>query len=128
MEKTDMKNKGLFGKYIIKKADGSPIDKGAEYFVLRLNGDGDINHIEACKKAVLVYAEQIKDHLPLLSQDLIAKYGKVEETKETESLEKLYTRDDMYEMWQAGCSCASSYEHGIVNKADDFKNAISRIK
>jgi len=69
-----MKNKGLFGKYIIQKSDGSPVDEGAEYFVLRLNGDGDLKHIEACKKAILVYAEEIKDHLPLLSKDLLTKY------------------------------------------------------
>ncbi|MEH2102548.1 MAG: hypothetical protein V7K76_22910 [Nostoc sp.] len=30
---------GLFGKYIIQKADGTPIDPSAQYFVLRPDTD-----------------------------------------------------------------------------------------
>jgi|GEM_PF-2662661 len=41
--------------------------------------------------------------------------------------EELYTRDEMYEIWQAGCSCASAYEHGHKSTADEFKNAIASI-
>jgi hypothetical protein len=58
-----------------KKSNGDKIDKDAEYFVLRLNGDGDPIHIKACRDAVLCYARGIKDHLPLLYKDLIEKYG-----------------------------------------------------
>ena len=79
MKNTDikeMKSKGLFGKYIIKKADKSKIDKGAEYFVLRLNGDGDPKHVAACIEAVLTYARIIKPHLPLLAKDLFDRYGR----------------------------------------------------
>lgn len=53
-----------------------PIDKGAEYFVMRLDDGGkDPVHIAACRKAVLTYAEEIKNHLPDLSKDLIEKYS-----------------------------------------------------
>jgi len=70
------KKKGLLPKYRITKANGQPMDEGAEYFVLRLDdGGGDKRHIEACRAAILTYAEQIADHLPLLAKDIIEKYG-----------------------------------------------------
>ena len=69
---------GLYQKYIISKTNGKPIDKNAEYFILRLDSGGnDKKHIEACRKAVLAYANEIKEHLPKLSEDLIARYGEV---------------------------------------------------
>lgn len=40
---------GLFGKYIISKADGTPIDPTADYFVLRLDTD------EAARAALEIY-------------------------------------------------------------------------
>lgn len=47
-----------------------------EYFILRLDDNGkDKTHIEACRKAVLYYAELIKDHTPQLSADLIERYA-----------------------------------------------------
>ena len=46
-----MGDQGLFGKYIIKKADGSPVDPDACYFVLRLDTD------PAAQIAVRAYAE-----------------------------------------------------------------------
>lgn len=53
------------------------VDPKAEYFVLRMDKNGsDPVHIEACRKAVLVYAEEIKNHLPQLSEDLILRYNK----------------------------------------------------
>jgi len=69
------KNLGLLRKYIVLRADGTPTDPGAEYFILRLDGGGkDQRHIEACRVAVREYAKQIADHLPALSADLLAKY------------------------------------------------------
>ncbi len=65
-----MKNKGLFGKYRILKADGSPVNPQNEYFVLKVAGVGDERHIAACRKAVLVYADEIESELPLLAKDL----------------------------------------------------------
>lgn len=70
-----MKEKGLMKKYVIHKADRSPVDKNAEYFVLRLDkNQKDKKHLEACRKAILTYAYEIKEHLPLLSKELIEKY------------------------------------------------------
>lgn len=67
---------GLYYKYYIEKVNGEPVDRDTEYFILRLDKHGkDIKHLEACRKAVLVYAEEIKDHLPKLSADLIERYS-----------------------------------------------------
>ena len=66
---------GLHQRYIVTKTNGEPIDKNAEYFILRLDSGGsDKKHIAACRKAILTYAEEIKEHLPELSQDLIRRY------------------------------------------------------
>lgn len=44
--------RGVYGKYIIKKADGSRIGYEDCFFVLKLNDD------EAARKAMLVYAQE----------------------------------------------------------------------
>ncbi len=70
------KRKGLYNRYHIAKANGKPVDPNAEYFVLRLDENGsDPKHIAACRKAVLVYADEIKDLLPALAKDLMDKYS-----------------------------------------------------
>ena len=66
---------GLIQKYRIERTDGTPINPSNEYFVLKVNGDGDKRHIEACRKAVLVYANEIADQLPELSKELKEKYS-----------------------------------------------------
>ncbi len=74
----NLKEIGLIHKYNIQKSDGTPVDENAEYFVLRLDACGsDFKHTNACRKAVLVYADEIKDHLPLLSRDLFDKYENI---------------------------------------------------
>lgn len=51
------------------------VDPDSEYFILRLDDkQKDPKHREACIKAVLCYADAIKDHLPQLSSDLIKRY------------------------------------------------------
>ena len=68
--------KGLYLRYLISKADGTPVDENAEYFVLRIDLNGkDQKHIAACRKALMVYADEIKDHLPQLSRELIYNYS-----------------------------------------------------
>ncbi len=68
--------KGLHQRYIVSKADGTPTDESAEYFVLRLDDFGkDKGHINCCRIAIRAYAEAIEFHLPELSQDLIDRYG-----------------------------------------------------
>lgn len=69
------KPKGLYGKYIVKRTDGTPIDPGNEYLVLKVKGHGDPKHIAACRKGAIAYAEAIKDHLPELANDIIKRYG-----------------------------------------------------
>jgi hypothetical protein len=83
---------GLHQKYLIQKIvrpkkrkffsswfdstdyDLVPMEPGFEGFVLRLDEGGDSKHVEACRKAVLTYAEEIKDYLPQLSKDLFDRY------------------------------------------------------
>lgn len=67
---------GLHQRYIVSKTNGKPVDTNAEYFVLRLDDEGDDSkHIEACRIGALAYANAIKDHLPKLAQDIIDRYG-----------------------------------------------------
>lgn len=66
---------GLHRRYFIQKADGSPVSPEAEYFVLRLDsGCKDARHRDACLKAILVYAAEIKDHMPELAKDIRSRY------------------------------------------------------
>jgi len=76
--KTQQENpNGLYNRYIVSKVSGEPVDKNADYFVLRLDEYGDdLEHIAACRKAIMTYAEEIKNHLPQLSADIIERYGK----------------------------------------------------
>lgn len=67
---------GLHQRYVVSKTSENPVDEGAEYFVLRVDKNGkDPKHVAACRKAVLKYAEEIADHLPELSKDLINRYS-----------------------------------------------------
>lgn len=79
------KQKGLINKYFIQKIvrseffNGEPmlqaVDEDAEYFVLRLDKNTrDVNHLNACRKAINIYADEIRDYLPVLSADLKQKY------------------------------------------------------
>jgi len=61
--------KGWFLKYIIRKADGTPIDPNADYFVLRLDKD------EHARKAALAYADSVETENPVFAADIRAKIG-----------------------------------------------------
>ena len=74
MEKTETPD-GLYGKYKIERTDGKPIDPENEYFVLKVKGIGDQKHIDACRKAVITYAEEIYRELPELANDLLIRYS-----------------------------------------------------
>ncbi len=65
---------GLHKKYIISKANGTPVDESAEYFVLRLDENGDPKHVAACRDAIIASAISIEEYLPELSKDLIDRY------------------------------------------------------
>lgn len=77
----DNKNKGLYNKYMISKANGIPTDKNAEYFVLRLDEECEPQHREACLEAINIYADKIKNTYPKLSEDIKRKYA-IKKTKD----------------------------------------------
>ena len=58
--------KGLFKKYVITKADGSPVSLDAQYFVLRL--DTDVH----AREAMRTYVESIKGENIRLSHEIRA--------------------------------------------------------
>ena len=66
---------GLYNKYKIEKTDGSPLDKDAEYFVLRLDKGGDREHVISSRRAIQLYAKSIMKFLPDLAKDLDRLYG-----------------------------------------------------
>ena len=57
----------LYGKYIVSKADGSPVDPDAFYFVLRLDTD------PAARIAIVHYADAILESNPTLAKELMAR-------------------------------------------------------
>jgi len=61
----------LYGKYLIDKADGTPTDPHAAYFVLRLDTD------PAARAAALAYADACEATAPELAADLRALVGRM---------------------------------------------------
>lgn len=57
-------NKGLYGKYKIEKADGTPTDPNAQYFVLR--ADTDVH----ARLALRTYARSIQGRNPELARGI----------------------------------------------------------
>lgn len=99
--------KGLYGKYIISRADGTPIDPDDEYFVLKVAGKGDRRHIEACRSAIIEYADEIADYLPDLSQSILERYDYVEcENCGT----KLFSEDDIVRDSEETPLCQECYD------------------
>lgn len=70
-EKTD---NGLHNKYVLSRTDGTPINPNDKYFVLKIDGDGDINHINACRAALSKYADEIESHIPELAKQIRETY------------------------------------------------------
>ena len=71
----DENPEGYHAKYYIRKLYGAT-DADADYFVLRLDDAGEPNHVAACRKAILTYADAIAPHIPQLAEDLKERYGK----------------------------------------------------
>ena len=82
---------GLHNRYYIQKVAGwkelenkygppqyeailKPVDKDAEYFVMRLDDGGDLDHVKACRIGIHAYADAIERHLPVLAKDLRERY------------------------------------------------------
>ena len=62
----------LYNKYIVRKADGSPTEKDAQYFVLRIDSD------PAARYALNAYALHIFKDDPQFSRQLLAWIEKCE--------------------------------------------------
>lgn len=58
----------------IMKAITEPVDPNAEYFVLRLDGEGEYSHVMACREAINAYADAIQEYRPQLANELRSKY------------------------------------------------------
>lgn len=59
----------------IAKYELKDVEKGAEYFVMRLDtGGSDIEHIKACRIGIHAYADAIEHHIPMLAKDLRERY------------------------------------------------------
>ena len=69
---------GLFGKFLIQKADGSPISPSAKYIVLRYDAESEDG--SAARHAIIAYARFINQSNPGFSRDLIEEM-KVESIK-----------------------------------------------
>ena len=71
--------KGLFDKYTISKTDGSPVDKDAIYFVLRIDTDEYARiALESYADAVYedgnwIFANQLYNFLEMLKAERAAK-------------------------------------------------------
>ena len=63
------KNEGLKIKYLLAKADGSPVDELGIYFVLKLNSDHE-DHRNASLAGARAYADEIRKTIPKLADDL----------------------------------------------------------
>lgn len=66
--------KGLHQRYIVSKTNGEPVDDEAEYFVLRVDANGDPNHFLASHHALSMYAAHIEEAHPELANDLRERY------------------------------------------------------
>ena len=68
---------GLYGKYIIQKADGSPVDPKADYFILRLDTD------PIARRAALEYSYFMASGKDIqLAKDLQARVAKYDPKSE----------------------------------------------
>lgn len=67
---------GFHQRYILAKADSwKAVYPNAEYFVMRLDKEGNKEHVNACRKAIMVYADEIEPHIPKLAEDLRERYS-----------------------------------------------------
>lgn len=59
---------GIYNKYRIERTDGTRIDPKDEYFVLKIKGSGDADHLRASAKAMKCYAEVISKSNPIFGE------------------------------------------------------------
>jgi hypothetical protein len=137
-----LRKKGLLRRYIIRKADKSPVDPKAEYFVLRLDmGAKDWSHVQACRKAILAYASAIAFHSPELAKDIYAKYANGFERFEPSGLDALreiikeheksisiiYSGDESHRVRNILNHYQRKAAEGIAGKKEVFEKVASQI-
>ena len=108
--------RGLKTKYHITKADGSPA-KG-RYFVLKIDSK-DGAHAKACRAAVLMYAEMIRDHLPELSENLTSAIWSYRRMRGWELWDAYLGRSDHMQDWEPeactpGCPGVAVFDGNFV--------------
>jgi len=84
----EFKEKGLWGKYIITKASGKPLNPNFYAIVLRIDGG---QYVEACREGVKAFAEAVKEANPLLCEDIKARlwaYGMKELSEDMKKNER----------------------------------------
>ncbi len=67
--------KGLYKKYIIKKASGKPLDPDFLAIVLRIDGG---RYLKACRAGVQAFADAVREENPILAKDLDSKLQELE--------------------------------------------------
>ena len=65
-----MSKPGLFGKYLIAKADGTPLDSDARYVAVRYDGGAEHGHIG--RMALRIYAHALLNSAPQFAEELLA--------------------------------------------------------
>jgi hypothetical protein len=108
---------GLYGKYRVEKADGSPVDPNADYFILRLDAD------PVAWSAAREYARMTPNRK--LSNDLlarVAKYDPCDGIREPDEPRSPQESDDLKHCH----SCGKSIEEvkGNLCKGDYFIGSI----
>jgi ferredoxin-thioredoxin reductase catalytic subunit len=97
------KKRGLYLKYIIEKADGSPVAPEADYFVLRLDND------KAARAAAANYAALIAKDAPELSKDLIERVTKYIKVRLNPDKEKIAELREALKQTGGQCPCVPKY-------------------
>lgn len=67
--------RGLYEKYIIKKASGKPLGEDFYAIVLRIDGG---RYVHACRAGVAAFAEAVRPHNAILADDLVTKLAELE--------------------------------------------------
>lgn len=68
-----MDDKGLYHKYNVEHADGTPTDPNAEYLVLRTDAG---EYVTACRAAAAVFARRVAWRNPRLATDIETRLAK----------------------------------------------------
>ena len=66
-KKAKAEMKGLYNKYIVTKTSGKPVPPEAEFIVLRIDAG---QYLHACRAGVAAFAEAVREHNPVLANDL----------------------------------------------------------